>query len=78
MRLLHFNGRGELTWTVFAKQDIPPSAILSHIWGSGEVGYEDLVNNTSKNKSGYRKILFCGEQAARDSLEYFWVETCCI
>jgi len=78
MRLLHFNGLGELTWTVFAKQDIPPYAILSHTWGSGEVSFEDLVNNTGKKKAGYRKILFCGDQATRDSLEYFWVDTCCI
>ena len=78
MRLLHFNGLGELTWTVFAKEDIPPYAILSHTWGSGEVSFEDLVNDTGKKKAGYRKILFCGEQAARDKLEYFWVDTCCI
>jgi hypothetical protein len=63
---------------VFAKEDIPPYAILSHTWGSGEVSFEDLVNNTGKKKAGYKKILFCGEQAARDSLEYFWVDTCCI
>ena len=27
---------------------------------------------------GYGKIRFCGEQAAKDGLEYFWVDTCCI
>lgn len=29
-------------------------------------------------KSGYMKIRFCGEQAARDGLQYFWIGTCCI
>ncbi|KAI0163887.1 hypothetical protein GGR57DRAFT_497969 [Xylariaceae sp. FL1272] len=27
---------------------------------------------------GYDKIRFCGEQAGRDGLTYFWVDTCCI
>jgi len=29
-------------------------------------------------KAGYEKIQFCGEQARRDGLQYFWVDTCCI
>ncbi len=37
-----------------------------------------IVNNTGKNKAGYTKMLFGGEQAIRDQLEYFWVDTCCI
>ena len=78
MRLLHFNGLGELTWTVFAQQDIPPYAILSHTWETGEVSFKDLESNTGKEKAGYRKVLFCGEQAARDRIEHFWVDTCCI
>jgi hypothetical protein len=32
----------------------------------------------TKDKTGYDKILFCGEQARRDDLQYFWVDTCCI
>jgi hypothetical protein len=31
-----------------------------------------------KSKVGYRKISFCGEQAKKDGLNYFWVDTCCI
>ncbi|PVH70491.1 hypothetical protein DL98DRAFT_564159 [Cadophora sp. DSE1049] len=31
-----------------------------------------------KGKAGYGKIQFCGEQARRDGLQYFWVDTCCI
>jgi hypothetical protein len=29
-------------------------------------------------EDGYRKMIFCGEQARRDGLRYFWVDTCCI
>lgn len=43
-----------------------------------EVTFGDLLNGTGKDKLGYKKILFCGEQAARDGLEYFWLDTCCI
>jgi hypothetical protein len=37
-----------------------------------------MMNGTGKSKAGYEKILFCGEQAACDDIEYFWVDTCCI
>jgi hypothetical protein len=57
---------------------IPPYAILSHTWGDNEFLFKDLVNDTGKTKAGYGKILFCGEQAARDHVQYFWVDTCCI
>jgi hypothetical protein len=33
---------------------------------------------TGADKRGYAKIRFCGERAAADGLEYFWVDTCCI
>ncbi|KAH7305364.1 hypothetical protein BKA65DRAFT_560173 [Rhexocercosporidium sp. MPI-PUGE-AT-0058] len=33
---------------------------------------------TNKGKAGYGKIQFCGEQARRDGLQYFWLDTCCI
>jgi len=51
-----------------------------HTWGDDdqEVTYEDLSRGTEKSKAGYHKIRFCGEQAARDGLQYFWVDTCCI
>ena len=53
-------------------------AILSHTWGSKEVTFEDLKKGTGKNKAGFKKIRFCAEQAMRDGLRYFWVDTCCI
>ncbi|KAK6598120.1 hypothetical protein H4I96_09072 [Botrytis cinerea] len=43
-----------------------------------ELTFQDLMNDTGQNKSGYRKLQFCGEQAKRDGLQYFWVDTCCI
>src|SRR5438045_787685 len=77
MRLLQFDKSGRLTWSVF-NSNIPPYAILSHTWGDEDFIFEDLVNGTGKGKAGYKKIQFCGEQAARDKLQYFWVDTCCI
>jgi len=53
-------------------------AILSHTWGSKQVTFEDLKNGTRKNNAGFKKIRFCAEQAVRDGLRYFWVDTCCI
>jgi len=78
MRLLHFDSAERLTSTDFSRKTIPSYAILSHTWGDDEFLFEDLVNGTGKSKAGYEKILFCGEQAACDRLQYFWVDTCCI
>jgi hypothetical protein len=78
MRLLSLDGHGKLDWTEFSQGKIPPYAILSHTWGSEEVSFLDLVENAAQSKAGYRKILFCAEQAACDDLRYFWVDTCCI
>ncbi|KAI4592133.1 hypothetical protein KJ359_011508 [Pestalotiopsis sp. 9143b] len=59
---------------------IPLYAILSHRWGPDdeEVTYRDLVDGTGKEKAGYRKLSFCANQARRDGIRYFWVDTCCI
>ncbi|XP_014553890.1 hypothetical protein COCVIDRAFT_28947 [Bipolaris victoriae FI3] len=81
MRLLRLNYTGELSLTKDLKGDdiIPPYAILSHTWQEGEeVTYDELIKGNSKNKVGYSKIRFCAQQAKRDDLEYFWVDTCCI
>jgi len=78
MRLLQYNNDGDFSLTQFAENDIPKYAILSHRWGAEEVTYNDLLKGTGKSKAGYRKIRFCGEQARRDGLQYFWVDTCCI
>lgn len=78
MRLLECNNDGEFSLVAFVSDDIPPYAILSHRWGAEEVTFKDLADGTCKNNAGYGKIRFCGEQARRDGLQYFWVDTCCI
>ncbi|KAK4206452.1 HET-domain-containing protein, partial [Rhypophila decipiens] len=82
MRLLERDHTGEFRLTKRLPNDnipeIPPYAILSHTWGEEEVLFRDLADGTAKNKSGYAKIQFCGAQAERDGLRFFWVDTCCI
>jgi Heterokaryon incompatibility protein (HET) len=81
MRLLKLSACGELSLTKnFVQEDIPPYAILSHTWGADddEVTFRDLENGSGKSKTGYAKIQFCREQAKKDGLQYFWVDTCCI
>ncbi|KAF2622330.1 hypothetical protein BU25DRAFT_327275, partial [Macroventuria anomochaeta] len=65
----------------FRRREKPPYAILSHTWeedNNEEVTFSDVMDGTGQEKIGYRKLRFCGDQAARDRLEYFWVDTCCI
>ena len=80
MRLLECNDIGEFSLTMDIAKVTPAYAILSHTWGARdqEVTFKDLMEGTGKSKIGYRKIQFCGQQAARDDLRYFWVDTCCI
>ncbi|RYP75606.1 hypothetical protein DL771_002306 [Monosporascus sp. 5C6A] len=81
MRLLLRSNTGEFSLTEeFVGDDIiPPYAILSHTWKEGEeVTFKDLIDGTGQDKAGYKKIRFCGQQAERDGLQYFWVDTCCI
>jgi hypothetical protein len=79
MRLLEC-GDGKLKLTNDLVRDIPKYAILSHTWGSDieEVTFRDVVDGTVEKKIGYEKVRFCAEQARRDGLQYFWVDTCCI
>ena len=78
MRLLSLGAQDDLTWKVFGQDNTPPYAILSHTWDAGEVTLSDLIDGSAEQKAGWHKIVFCGEQAARDGLHYFWVDTCCI
>jgi hypothetical protein len=77
MRLLVYNDDGEFSLTRFF-DDIPQYAILSHTWGPEEVTCKDIIEENGASKNGFRKIRFCGDQARRDGLRYFWVDTCCI
>ena len=85
MRLLRYNDANDASdasgfvLTQFYGEAIPLYAILSHTWGvdTDEVTFEELVNNTGKDKLGYKKIQSCGEEARQRGLKYFWVDTCC-
>ncbi|KAF3763158.1 hypothetical protein M406DRAFT_84049 [Cryphonectria parasitica EP155] len=79
MRLLQLHD-DQVTLTNDLTHDLPPYAILSHTWGadSEEVTFQDLSDKRGEHKTGYKKILFCGQQARRDGLQHFWVDTCCI
>jgi hypothetical protein len=37
-----------------------------------------LQEGSGKSKAGYAKIRFCAEQAMKNDLQYFWVDSCCI
>jgi len=80
MRLLRLDDDGELSLVEYIGKNTPPYAILSHTWGADdeEVSFKDLAEGVDKSKAGYKKIRFCGKQAAKDGLQYFWVDTCCI
>jgi hypothetical protein len=82
MRLLKRGLHGDISLTEDLIDNIPQYAILSHRWGppASEVSYRDLQDGTGKEKEkgGYEKLRFCAEQASRDELEYFWIDTCCI
>jgi hypothetical protein len=81
MRLLSFDDSRKLVLRTFESSDLPAYAILSHTWdtdNSREVDFQDLEAGRGEAKEGYKKIAFCAKQVARDGLQYFWVDTCCI
>ncbi|KAF2175902.1 hypothetical protein K469DRAFT_51986 [Zopfia rhizophila CBS 207.26] len=80
MRLLRLEDDGQFSLVEFIGDNIPRYAILSHTWGADneELTLKDLAEGTGKSKAGYKKIRFCGTQAANDGLKFSWVDTCCI
>ena len=85
MRLLYTTDDGRLGWTEdLIGETMPQYAILSHTWGGQEATFKDLQSYSNieevdaKVREGYLKIFFCAQQAKRDKLSYFWVDTCCI
>ena len=81
MRLLLRNADGEYKLKNFGDDgSIPPYAILSHTWltDAEEPTFKDLTTGTGREKLGYKKIRFCGDQARQNGLQHFWVDTCCI
>jgi len=81
-RLLRRRTDGSIIWHEPTSDDVPVYAILSHTWGKDEVTFDDLTVAVDMSKvelkAGWKKIQFCAKQAARDGLEFFWVDTCCI
>jgi len=82
MRLLAVSDDGHFIQERFAKDSIPPYAILSHRWSTredDEVTFKEIAEGTcDKEKPGYKKLQFCSARAKVDGLHYFWVDTCCI
>jgi Heterokaryon incompatibility protein (HET) len=75
MRLLNVHTR---QLEEFSGKDIPPYAILSHTWGKDEVALSDINSTTVQKKAGYGKIDYTCREAARQNMEYCWIDTCCI
>jgi hypothetical protein len=83
MRLLRASGDDDFSLVSFHDiRNVPPYAILSHTWGEDydEVTFKDIFKGKGKckRKPGYAKLKFCAAQAAKDEIEYFWIDTCCI
>ncbi|KAL6408152.1 hypothetical protein AUP68_08526 [Ilyonectria robusta] len=69
MRLLERNSSGEICLTEdFLDDKVPLYAILSHTWGTEEVSFKAMMDGTGRNKLGYDKIRFCGDQAWLDDV----------
>lgn len=81
MRLLQRDDKGNYSLTPnLGSEDLPSYAILSHTWGTDEIFFADLKKTCDdwQQKSGYRKLEFCADQAIKDGIQFFWVDTCCI
>ena len=79
MRLLNINTDGSFSVASFGSKKIPSYAILSHTWegDNQEVTFQDLTDGVGSHIFGHRKIQFCGGQAQKDGLQYFWVDSYC-
>ncbi|KAH8704534.1 hypothetical protein GQ44DRAFT_753179 [Phaeosphaeriaceae sp. PMI808] len=62
---MSFLNDGGFSLVEYVGNNIPPYAILSHTWGldNDEVTFRDLVEGRGKDKTGYRKLTFCGDSA---------------
>ena len=80
MRLLRIEADNDFSLVEYTGRYTPKYAILSHTWGADheEVVFRDFLEGTAKSRAGYKKLTFCGEQAAKHGLQFCWVDTCCI
>ncbi|KAF9017160.1 heterokaryon incompatibility protein-domain-containing protein [Rhodocollybia butyracea] len=61
------------------EQQIPPYAIISHVWEEEEVMFQDMQDPFKrKNMKGWSKIVLACELACSEDWDYIWFDTCCI
>lgn len=76
MRLLN---RKTLQLELFQDEPYPSYAILSHRWCDTEMTIRDLQDGKAHLcPGGYEKMLLTCAQAARDQIDYVWIDTFCI
>ncbi|KAJ2992024.1 hypothetical protein NUW58_g2313 [Xylaria curta] len=79
MWLLNAHTRGMREFVSY--KQAPHYAILSHTWGDEEVSFKDWQDGAwehMEQKEGFRKIDGCCRQAVAESLDWVWIDTCCI
>ncbi|KAE8373697.1 hypothetical protein BDV26DRAFT_300924 [Aspergillus bertholletiae] len=65
----------------FFNERVPPYAILSHTWGNDqdEILFHDITEGNAESANHWPiKFKGCCKQAAKDGLNYVWIDTCCI
>jgi hypothetical protein len=72
MRLLHFDALDRLIFTDFRGKPILPYALQWHRWSDSEILIQDI------SSGNYARIRLCAGQAAKDGMQYFWIDSCCI
>lgn len=60
----------------FIGRRVPAYVILSHTWGTEEILFQDIQMGRAANKTGFRKLKGCCDQAIRDGYDYVWIDTC--
>lgn len=58
-----------------SEDKIPRYAILSHTWGDEEVKLEEIKDQSVDIKEGYGKIVGCCREAAKNKIDWAWVDT---
>jgi hypothetical protein len=78
LRLLRIEADGHLHFREFTDEGVPPYAILSHRWISGqEVTFEEMRDGSATHKIGYWKVVTFAQKVFSDGLKYCWIDTCC-